>query len=158
MRPILSFLAPTAPLIVISPIQILSSSPPPDMPKARTPTQLLAINGGLAKNPGRYADRVNEPQSNGPVGNAPDYFDEARNVLWVEIVSLVPDGVLQRSDRLIVELTTHLMHDLRTGQADNRTIAQLRASLASLGMSPSDRSRVSAAPANSQDDPMQFLR
>ena len=128
------------------------------MPQPRTPTALLAINGGLSKNPGRYADRVNEPQSNGPIGEPPAGFNKARKAIWAEVVSLVPDGVLAKSDRLILELIVGLLYDLRAGDSNIAAIAQLRMALASLGMTPADRSRVSSAPADVADDPLQFLR
>ena len=127
------------------------------MPNPRTPTALLAINGGLSKNPGRYADRVNEPQSNGEIGQAPAAFSKAKKALWAEVIDLVPDGVLAKSDRLIVELIVELMHDLRTGNSNVASIAQLRMSLASLGMTPADRSRVSAPPPQTVDE-LEFLR
>lgn len=127
------------------------------MPNPRTPTALLAINGGLSKNPSRYADRVNEPQSNGDVGDAPKELSKAKKALWAEIIDLVPDGVLAKSDRLIVELIVELMHDLRTGNSNVASINTLRMSLASLGMTPADRSRVSAPPPQTVDE-LEFLR
>ena len=128
------------------------------MPNPRKPTALLAINGGLAKNPGRYTDRVNEPQSNGPIGDAPAGFNKARKAIWNEVVSTVPDGVLQKSDRLIVELISGWLFDLRAGEATVADKAQLRMALASLGMTPADRSRVSATKEDTAaDDPLRFL-
>ena len=127
------------------------------MPKPRKPTALLALNGGLATNPGRYADRVNEPNVTLPIGSAPSGFSKAKRAIWDEMVSLVAPGVLQRSDRILLEVITHLIHDLRTGQSSVASIAQLRMSLASLGMTPADRSRVSAVPQDSPNDPLQFL-
>jgi hypothetical protein len=127
------------------------------MPKPRTPMSILALTGAISKNPARYADRLNEPVSIAPIGDAPAAFNKARRAIWDEIVSLVPDGVLQRSDRLIVELISHLVYDLRTGESTIASIAQLRMALASLGMTPADRSRVSAAPQVSTNDPLGFL-
>ncbi|AEU36170.1 hypothetical protein AciX8_1834 [Granulicella mallensis MP5ACTX8] len=127
------------------------------MPKPRKPTALLALNGGLATNPGRYADRLSEPNVTLPIGSAPSGFSKAKRAIWDEVAGLVAPGVLQRSDRIILELITHLIYDLRTGQSTVASIAQLRMALASLGMTPSDRSRVSAAPQDSPNDPLQFL-
>jgi hypothetical protein len=69
---------------------------------------ILALTGAISKNPARYADRLNEPVSIAPIGDAPAAFNKARRAIWDEIVSLVPDGVLQRSDRLIVEWPSRL--------------------------------------------------
>jgi len=100
---------------------------------------------------------MNEPKSTEPVGDAPPAFNKTKKAIWTEIVSLVPSGVLQRSDRIVVELICYLLHELRTGKATVASIAQLRMALASLGMTPADRSRVSAAPQDSTDDPLAFL-
>jgi phage terminase small subunit len=127
------------------------------MPNPRTPTALLALNGGLAKNPGRYLDRASEPSSNGPIGDPPSHLNKASKAIWTEVIDLVPPGVLQKSDRLIVELITRLIVDLRSGEYNIASIAQLRMALASLGMTPADRSRVSAPNAPPEDDPLKFL-
>ena len=127
------------------------------MPKPRKPTQLLSISGALATNPGRYADRMNEPRSSEPAGDPPPVFNKAMKGIWIEIVSLIPSGVLQRSDRILLEVICHLINDLRTGQSTVASIAQLRMALASLGMTPADRSRVSAAPQEPLNDPLAFL-
>jgi hypothetical protein len=122
------------------------------MPNPRKPTQLLALNGGLAKNPARYSHRSTEPASNGPIGDAPVGFNKARRAIWQEITALVPPGVLRRSDRLILELICHLVYDLRAGEITIAGIGQLRQSLASLGMTPADRSRVSAIDSPAHDE------
>jgi len=127
------------------------------MPKPRKPTELLAISGAIATNPARYASRMMEPTTSEAIGESPKAFPKAKKAIWDEIVSLVAPGVLQSSDRIIVEVICHLVYDLRTGQSSVASIAQLRMALASLGMTPADRSRVSAAPQEPLNDPLAFL-
>ena len=126
------------------------------MPAPRKPTHLHLLSGATAKNPQRFSDRVSEPGSNGPIGDPPSAFNNARKALWDEVVDLVPDGVLQKSDRVIVELVVMLLHELRTGDLNIAGIAQLRQALASLGCTPADRSRVSAPPEQKVDEWQQF--
>jgi hypothetical protein len=74
--------------------------------------------------------------------------------VWDEIVDLLPAEVLQSTDRMAVELTSRLIARFRDLEDDKVTmaqVAQIRTALASLGMTPADRSRVSAkkkAPTN----------
>jgi hypothetical protein len=126
------------------------------MPTPRKPTHLHLLSGATAKNPQRFTDRVNEPGPNGPIGEPPIGFNKARKDLWDEVVGLVPEGVLQKSDRVIVELVVMILHELRTGELNIAGIAQLRQALASLGCTPADRSRVSAAPEQKVDEWQQF--
>jgi len=127
------------------------------MPRPRTPTPLLQLNGAMAINPGRYASRMNEPSTEQAVGDPPDAFSDTKKDIWREVVGMVAGGVLQASDRLILEIICHLVFELRSGSATTASIAQLRQSLASLGMTPADRSRVSAMPAETSHDPLAFL-
>ena len=126
------------------------------MPNPRKPTKLHLLSGALERNPQRYSDRDGEPASNGPIGDPPTGFTKARKAIWDEVVGLVPDGVLQKSDRIVVELVVMLLHELRTGELNIAGIAQLRQALASLGCTPADRSRVSAAPEPKVDEWQQF--
>ena len=126
------------------------------MPKPRKPTAQLALSGQLDARPKQYANRNSEPSS-GKLGTAPKFYDKAKRALWKEVVGTVPPGVLQHSDRFIVEVVCSLLTDLRNGTGTVAGIAQLRQSLASLGMTPADRSRVSAAPPEKTDDPLSFL-
>jgi hypothetical protein len=127
------------------------------MPKPRKPTSQLGEQT-LAKNKGRYAARAREPRPAAKLGAPPKDLTPAQKKLWREIVAQVPPGVLTSADRIIVEITVRQLEKLRTGLASPVDIGHLRQSLASLGMTPADRSRVSTAPeAPPQDDPYGFL-
>jgi hypothetical protein len=67
---------------------------------------------------------------------------------WREIVELTCEGVLARSDRLIVEHAAYQLAELRARQwrAPPAVLLRYECTLARLGLSPVDRARVSAAP------------
>lgn len=114
------------------------------MPKPRTPSNVLEARGAFAHNP----DRKREDFDSGAFSKmAPAYFDEGQRAVWDEMVGLLPDSVLQSTDRMAVELTSRLVARFRSiGDADvsMAQVAQIRTALASLGMTPADRSRVSS--------------
>jgi len=114
------------------------------MPKPRTPSAVLEARGAFAHNP----DRKREDFQSGVFDNsAPDYFSPGQVVVWDEIVSLLPPSVLQATDRMAVELTARLIARFRSqddADVSMAQVAQIRTALASLGMTPADRSRVAA--------------
>jgi phage terminase small subunit len=118
------------------------------MPKPRKPTKLLELSGAMKRNPGRYANRLHEPKSNGPLGEPPDRMSAAEQSAWHELVRLVPDGVLTKADRWIVEIACRLMaagrehgfggrHGISAGE-----VGLLNGCLRSMGLTPADRSKV----------------
>lgn len=114
------------------------------MPKPRTPSAVLEARGAFAHNP----DRAREDFDSGAFDRkAPAYFNESQIDVWDEIVRLLPASVLQATDRLAVELTSRLIARFRSiedGDVNMAQVAQIRTALATLGMTPADRSRVSA--------------
>ena len=75
-------------------------------------------------------------------------------ILWAELANLVPIGVGEHSDRWTFEVLVCLMAKFRSGIALGGEVSQLLSLLAKFGMTPSDRSRVSAAlPAEPKNDP-----
>lgn len=114
------------------------------MPKPRTPSAVLEARGAFAHNP----DRKREDFDSGAFDReAPGYFGGAQVDAWNEIVSLLPPSVLQATDRMAVEMTARLIARFRAMDDADVTMAQvtqIRMSLASLGMTPADRSRVTS--------------
>jgi hypothetical protein len=117
------------------------------MPKPRTPSAVLEARGSFAHNP----DRTREDFQSGAFDkSAPEYFSPSQEDAWDEIVSLLPPSVLQATDRLAVELTARLIARFRSqddADVSMAQVAQIRTALASLGMTPADRSRVSSVKA-----------
>ena len=114
------------------------------MPKPRTPSAVLEARGAFAHNP----DRKREDFQSGEFDkSAPEYFSPGQVAVWDEIVCLLPPSVLQATDRLAVELTARLVARFRSqddSDVSMAQVAQIRTALASLGMTPADRSRVGA--------------
>ena len=114
------------------------------MARPRQPTALHEAKGTYRAHPERR--RPAEPQSAGPLGAAPERLDEAQRAAWDEIVATAHPGVLGRADRLAVELAARLLAELwRSAEVKPGLAARLEACLGRLGMTPADRSRVSAA-------------
>jgi hypothetical protein len=114
------------------------------MPKPRTPSATLEARGAFAHNP----SRAREDFDSGVFDRtAPAYFNEGQVAVWNEIVGLLPVSVIQATDRIAVELTARLIARFRSiddADVNMAQVAQIRTALATLGMTPADRSRVSA--------------
>lgn len=94
----------------------------------------------------------------GDLGSPPLYFNVIQAELWKDLVAVVPDGVLTAGDTYIVELTVLLIEKLRTGEIKPVEIGHLRASLASMGLTPADRTRVNGTGNEPKErDPLDIL-
>ena len=126
------------------------------MPAHRKPTAVLAKRGAFKKDPKRAIARKHEPAPNGPIGQPPVGLTAKQLACWNELIANAPEGVLTRADRGVVELTARLQAQMRGKAKLSTSISQqLRSCFASLGMTPADRSRVtapSAAPPKSPWD------
>jgi hypothetical protein len=121
------------------------------MPRPRKPTQLHVVQGTL--NPTRHKDRKGEPVIGEPLGDAPPQWPVPEKIIWAEVANAIPAGVATKADRLIVELTCRLLIDMRAKKLTPALASQLRYCLASLGMTPADRSRVASSVTARLDDP-----
>lgn len=101
----------------------------------------------LKKNASRYKARLNEPKPVALLGSAPKHLDAEQKRIWEEIVERVPEGILFACDAYVVELTVRLTQKMRDGKLSASETGQYRGCLASLGITPADRSRVKAPPA-----------
>lgn len=122
------------------------------MGRPRKPTPVLELTGAFRKDPQRRRDA--EPVGEGPLGDPPPTWDndEELRSIWQEIVSITPSGVLTRADRLIVEMICLMMKRVRSGHAMLGEMRLLMAGLGKLGLTPADRSRVSVAREEEQDE------
>jgi len=106
---------------------------------------VLKRNGAFKKNPKRAAERKHEPPPNGPIGPPPASLTPKQVECWVEIIANAPEGVLAKSDRVVVEIAARLLAHVRSkAKVSAALIALLGQSLQRLGMTPADRSRVAA--------------
>ena len=114
------------------------------MPRPRKPTVLLERKGAFRKDPQR---KRTDPEVVGEIGSPPDYFTNDEKTVWNEIATTAPVGVLSSADRGAVEAAARYWAKFRKTPAEDLTAAmvqQLRSILGCLGMTPADRSKVSA--------------
>ena len=113
------------------------------MGRPRKSTQVLESSGAFRTHPER---RRADPETSGEIGDPPEHLTESEQDTWEEIVKLALPGVLTLHDRVALEIATRLLDEFRT---DSRSfaaarLARLEALLGRFGMTPADRSRVSA--------------
>lgn len=120
------------------------------MSRPRTPTAVLEARGAYENHPERRVSREHEPQPTAGIGNAPKHFTAEQKKIWKEFVKIVPPGVLFNSDRWLLETLVVLKSREREGTISDTARSQMIACLGKLGMTPADRSKVSAVPASAK--------
>jgi hypothetical protein len=117
----------------------------PKMSRHRTPTSILERNGAFDHDPQRRADREDEPIPAGPLGDPPETFTPEQAHVWDELAGQAPDGVLTSADRILVEIACRLIARLRANEPLKAAETnQIISCLARMGLTPADRSRISA--------------
>lgn len=116
------------------------------MARPRTASNILELKGAFKRNPSRKREREHEPEAEGDIGPAPEWFSNGARQCWDEIVGLCHRGTLCKADRLIVEHAAHLLELLRTANwiAHPSLLIRFEAALGKLGLTPADRSKVKA--------------
>lgn len=117
------------------------------MPTPRKPTVMLQLAGALDAK--RARERAAEPKPKAGIGDAPKWLDRYSKAVWQELQEEIAAGVLTRQDRQIFAVLCCLLAQFRDapfGMPTSR-IAQMNSLLGQFGMSPSTRSKVTAAPA-----------
>lgn len=112
------------------------------MGRPRKPTGLHLLNGSVDKNPARFVERAEEPHDDRPLGPPPEFLRPDQRVAWLEIERLAP--WLAFGDRIAVEMAAVLLARFRIdpGSMAPALYTRLETILGRLGMTPSDRSRV----------------
>ena len=121
------------------------------MAQPRKPSAILERNGAFAKNPDRARARANEPKDMIPLGPPSDTLTEEETETWHELVQEAPAGVVTEADRRIMEVLTVLAIRLRKRELDVAGMTQFVKFLGLLGMTPADRSRVTATPQKAEN-------
>ena len=121
------------------------------MARNRVSTEVLATKGAFEKDPARGRARAGEPKPVGDLGQPPKILNAKQKRIWREFEPLVPAGVADSSHRMVFELLICLMTRLREGLATGGEKKQIESLLSKMGMTPSDRSRVSVR--KDQDEP-----
>lgn len=114
------------------------------MPTPRKSLETHRVQGTLKP---RH-ERGGPPICRDPIGRAPEHFSVRLSALWDEIVAHIPAGLGARPDRFLVEMATVQTARLREDPAGVKAaeLAQLRATLAALGMTPGGRALLIVPP------------
>jgi phage terminase small subunit len=118
------------------------------------PLQIQQLKGADKKDPARYRDRVAAvPRNAAPLGEPPAHLSPSETVAWNELASMFAANVTCSADRWAVEIASCLMAKRRDNPDKFKAAdAQLLVSLLSrFGMTPADRSKVSAPPDDAAD-------
>ncbi len=103
------------------------------------------LKGAFAKDPARGRAREDEMEAVGEVGDPPEWLDESAKVAWSEIAGMVPVGCLGRSDAAHLAVVSKLYALVKVTPAEDippSVLQRLMAGLGSMGMNPSERSKV----------------
>lgn len=123
------------------------------MGRPSQPTALHEVRGSYTKNPQRR--NRGEPIPKAGIGPAPKWMSEAESEIWDELTGIVPPGVLGDSDRWAVERAVKLMYLSRYDE-DKFTSGReghLIAYLSRMGLTPSDRTKITASGADDEENP-----
>ena len=114
------------------------------MPRPRKSTKLHVVQGTLRTT--RHRDRENEPEVTEPLGGPPEGWPSKAKNIWAELADQVPPDVATKADRVAFELLCRLVARLREGPKSltPALASQVRTCAAVFGMTPADRSRVTA--------------
>lgn len=124
------------------------------MARPRKPTNVLELKGAFKQNPNRGAERANEPEAAGEIGDAPARLSEFERECWQELVSQCHAGVLCAADRLFVEYGARVLAQLRNQvDIDPKLGIRFETVCARLGMTPSDRSKVALLKPKEHENP-----
>ena len=140
------------------------------MGRPRKPTQELELNGAFEKDPQRKRARAQEPKSEDPIGPAPQHWDvpdgalrcqefQRLRVIWEELVSQAPPGVLSSSDRCHLEIICGLLDKYRRNVLKDAGLKTLNKMMGEIALNAAARSRFTVkvfsgaqAPSNKEDN------
>jgi hypothetical protein len=122
------------------------------MGRPRKPTQELELSGAFEKDPQRKRARAHEPKSEGPIGPPPSHWDvpagalrcqefERLRVIWDELVNVAPPGVLDKSDRVHLEIICGLLDKYRRNLLKDAGVKTLDKMLGEVALNAAARSR-----------------
>jgi phage terminase small subunit len=120
------------------------------------PLAVHELNGTLKNRPGRAARRANEPQVEDGIGNPPKHLTSDAKKVWNELRRTIT--WLTIADRIVVQMVAKLTVKLNSGDISHREMQFLSSLCSRLGMTPSDRAKVSAQPKHTKaEDEFSFL-
>ena len=108
------------------------------MSRPRKPTKVLELSGAFERNPNRK--RTSEPKPTGVIGPPPEHMSENEVDVWFELSNACFWAT--DADRQIMELAAILLCRFRA-DPEFKQMNHLLTALGKLGLTPSDRSKVS---------------
>jgi phage terminase small subunit len=116
------------------------------------PTAVHELRGSFDKNPQRR--RNGEPQPKGGIGPAPEHMDEFEQAVWDELVDLAVPNVLGDADRILLERCSKLLAKSRRDpdHFNGTNEGHLMSYLSRMGMTPSDRAKLSVGKKDGGDE------
>src|SRR5690349_2731812 len=127
------------------------------MARPRKPTASLEAAGSFQRHPERKAARSGEPTPTGSLGEPPEGLEGEEKAIWRELATLLPPGVAGNSDRFAFEELVRLKAGARRRRLNAGEQGLLLSYLSKFGLTPSDRSKVSAKDDSAQDPLEAFL-
>ncbi len=111
----------------------------------RTPTKVLELRGSFTHNPSRKRERMNEPIVTNPLGDPPTRLTPEQKNAWLEVSNNCCHGVLTQADRHSLEIAAVLLAEFWVNGVNMKGthLNTLNTLLSKMGMTPSDRSKVS---------------
>ena len=112
------------------------------MPTPRKPAVVMEASGAWKHDPNR---RREDAATSGPISiDPPQNMTDLEKDLYRELIAIAPPKVLANCDAVIVEVTARLWAKMREQTINAAETGLLIKSLGLLGMSPADRSKVTA--------------
>ena len=124
------------------------------MSRPRIATKILDARGTFRKDPDRARPNEPKPAKGDFRKQSPGYFSDLEKKCWKEIVKSAPEGVLTKSDEIMVEIAAVLLAEFR-GDRPNMPMAKIQRLtliLARLGFDPSGRASISVASVQDDND------
>lgn len=112
------------------------------MPQPRKPLKLLQLSGGLKNHPGRYKDRLNEPQDPRPTRGPSSWLSKDEKAAYREILKNDEYGIFRLCDCIAIDMTAKLLADARANKLNATGHKQLLSMLGKLGMTPKARMKL----------------
>lgn len=122
------------------------------MARIKQPREIAILKGAHLKDPQRYEGEP--PKSSLSIGEAPGHMGANAQSVWMEIQSVIVDGVLTATDRVMFETLCNLVAEYREDPKEFAVgkYSHLISCLARFGMSPSDRGKLAIEKPKEDDD------
>ena len=93
-----------------------------------------------------------------PLGPPPQDWSDGQKSLWWEVVANIPARLVTRSDRVLVELACRQLAAIREGDHTNAAMTEMRRILGELGMTPTERMRMTKEiPRDPEENPFSSI-